>query len=79
MGIGRDSANFFKRGVIGLMRVVFVFGLLILIGYFGYNFINANYAKSPNYGAILLGFFVGDLIFCVIVEKYIIKVLFKSV
>lgn len=79
MGVGRDSANFFKRGVIGLIKNIFVFGLLILIGYFGYKFISANYAKDANYGLMLMGLFVGDLIFCLIVERYINRVLLKGV
>lgn len=79
MGIGRDSANFFKRGVIGFIKTVFVFGLLFLIGFLGYKFISANYATSPNYAGILLGFIVGDFIFCIIVERFIDKVLLKDI
>jgi hypothetical protein len=78
MGIGRDSANFFKRGVIGFIKIVVTFGLLIMIGYFGYKFISANYAASPNYATILFGFFIGDFIFCVIVERFMNRVLFKD-
>jgi uncharacterized membrane protein len=78
MGIGRDSANFFKRGLIGLIKIVAVFGLFIMIGYFGYKFISANYAASPNYATIVFGFFVGDLIFCAIVERFIDRVLLKE-
>ena len=78
MGVGKNSANFVKKGVIGLIKNIFVFGLLILIGYLGYKFISANYVKDPNYGLMLMGLFVGDLIFCVIVERYINRVLLKG-
>ncbi len=78
MGVGKDSANFFISGVIAIVKIVFVFGLVILIGYLGYRFISANYATSPNYGIILAGFFLGDFIVCVIIERFIDQVLLKG-
>ena len=78
MGIGKDSANFVTRGIIALIRTVFIFGLLFLIGYLGYKFLSANYATHPNYGVMLVGLVIGDFVFCTIVEKYIVQVLLKG-
>jgi hypothetical protein len=78
MGIGRDSANFVKRGILTVLLGVFTIGLTLLTGYFGYKFLRAHYETSPYYTVILLGFFVGTMIFGLIVEKYIVQVLFKG-
>ena len=78
MGLGKDSANWFISGIIGIVKVIFVFGLVILIGYFGYKFLSANYGTHPYFPHIVAGFMLGDFIFCVIVERFLDQVLLKG-
>ncbi len=78
MGIRKDSADFVMRGILVSVKTVFVFALLVLIGYVGYKFISANYSTHPRYVIILLGFFIGDFFFVVIVERFIDQVLLKG-
>ncbi len=78
MGLGKDSAQFFIRGILVALKTVFVFGLLIMIGYVGYKFLSANYGTHPQFPFIVMGFVVGDFIFCVIVERFIDRVLLKG-
>jgi hypothetical protein len=78
MGIGRDSANFAKKGITNFVLGVAGIGLFVLILYFGYKFLTANYATHEYYSLMMLGLFVADFAFCIILGRYIEQVLLKG-
>jgi hypothetical protein len=78
MGIGRDSANFVKNGVISLFFAISGIVLFCLILYFGYMFLGRNYLESDYFPLMVIGLFLGDAVFCTMLLKYIEEVLFKG-
>ncbi len=77
MGIGKDSANFAKRGITNIVGTIFILGLFVLIMYFGYKFLTTNYENNPYLGLMIMGLFIGDLAFIKMVGMYIDQVLLK--
>ncbi len=78
MGIGRDSADFAKRGIISLVLGVFGIVLFVLIMYFGYKFLSTTYENHPYLGLMVIGWFLGDMVFISILSKYVDEVLLKK-
>ncbi len=79
MGIGKDSADFAKRGIMNFISTIFFLALFVLIIYFGYKFLVATYGiNHPYITFMLFGLFFGDVIFCSTLGKYIDEVLLKK-
>ncbi len=78
MGIGRDSANFAKRGIMNFISFIFFLALFVGILYVGHKFFMANYAVDGRYNPLLgLGLVIADWLFCSTLGRYIDEVLLK--
>lgn len=79
MGIGKDSANFARRGILNFISTVFFLFLFVMILYFGYKILTATYGiNHPNMTLMLGGLLLGDILLCTTLGKYIDEVLLKK-
>jgi hypothetical protein len=79
MGIGRDSANFAKRGIINFISFIFFLALFVGILYYGYKFLVATYGINHPYMTLIIGgLLLGDILFCTTLGKYIDEILLKK-